>query len=127
MEQKNLLLAIAISLVILLGWQFFIVAPQEQQRQAALQRQQEQADALAPDPGTAPRPGQAEAPGPGDSLSLVGPDRAAIVERSQRVAIETPELPTLPYMSGRSSGSQPYSVTESKAVDRRLAGDSLER
>ena len=41
---------------------------------------------------------------------------------SSSVAMETPELPTLPYTSGRSSGSNPYRVTESKAVDRRLAG-----
>ena len=40
---------------------------------------------------------------------------------SSTVAIETPELPTLPYISGRSCGSSPYSVTESKAVDSRAA------
>ena len=41
---------------------------------------------------------------------------------SSSVAMETPELPILPQMSGRSSGSKPYSVTESKAVDSRFAG-----
>ena len=41
---------------------------------------------------------------------------------SSTVAIETPELPTLPKISGRSCGSSPYSVTESNAVDSRAAG-----
>ena len=36
--------------------------------------------------------------------------------------METPELPTFPYTSGRSSGSKPYNVTESNAVDKRVAG-----
>ena len=40
---------------------------------------------------------------------------------SSSVAIETPDVPTLPWMSGRRSGSRPYSVTESNAVDRRVA------
>lgn len=41
---------------------------------------------------------------------------------SPSVAIETPDVPTLPYTSGRSSGSRPYRVTESNAVDSRVAG-----
>src|SRR6201994_917496 len=46
---------------------------------------------------------------------------------SSRVAIDTPEVPTLPYTSGRSSGSRPYKVTESNAVDSRVAlGQQLE-
>ena len=40
---------------------------------------------------------------------------------SSMVAIDTPEVPILPRMSGRSSGSKPYRVTESKAVERRVA------
>ena len=36
---------------------------------------------------------------------------------SSQVAILTPELPTLPQISGRLAGSRPYNVTESKAVD----------
>src|SRR5246127_1379241 len=41
---------------------------------------------------------------------------------SSRVAIETPDVPTLPYTSGDSPGSRPYRVTESNAVDSRVAG-----
>src|SRR5258708_13481788 len=40
---------------------------------------------------------------------------------SSRVAIDTPDVPTLPYTSGLSPGSRPYRVTESKAVDSRVA------
>ena len=36
---------------------------------------------------------------------------------SSSVAIDTPELPVRPKMSGRISGSSPYSVVESNAVD----------
>src|SRR5699024_3877568 len=40
---------------------------------------------------------------------------------SSRVGTLTPELPTLPYTSGRVAGSSPYRVTESNAVDSRAA------
>ena len=36
--------------------------------------------------------------------------------------METPEVPTLPYTSGNGPGSRPYRVTESKAVESRVAG-----
>ena len=41
---------------------------------------------------------------------------------SSKVQIDTPELPILPYISGRMAGSSPYNVTLSKAVDKRFAG-----
>src|SRR3546814_10698164 len=40
---------------------------------------------------------------------------------SSSVAMLTPELPILQKMSGRGAGSSPYRVTESNAVDRRVA------
>src|SRR5690606_28950859 len=46
---------------------------------------------------------------------------------SSSVQTETPLSPILPHTSGRSSGSQPYSVTESNAVDSRLAGSPSDR
>ena len=45
---------------------------------------------------------------------------------SSRVQTDTPLLPILPYMSGLTAGSSPYSVTESKAVESRLAGKPSE-
>jgi hypothetical protein len=41
---------------------------------------------------------------------------------SSSVAIDTPELPCGRRCPGRSSGSSPYSVVESNAVDSRVAG-----
>ena len=41
---------------------------------------------------------------------------------SSRQQILTPAFPILPYMSGRSAGSFPYRVTESKAVESLFAG-----
>ena len=41
---------------------------------------------------------------------------------SSRQQMETPAFPILPYISGRISGSLPYKVTESNAVDNLLAG-----
>jgi hypothetical protein len=41
---------------------------------------------------------------------------------SSKVETETPELPIFPQISGRLSGSAPYNVTESNAVESRVAG-----
>ena len=54
-EHKNTILAIVLSLVVVVGWQYFVGYPQmEKQRQEALLKQQEQA---RPQPG-ASQPGQ---------------------------------------------------------------------
>ena len=42
---------------------------------------------------------------------------------SSKQQMETPALPIFPYISGLKSGSCPYRVTESNAVDKRLAGN----
>ena len=56
-DNRNLLLAITLSVVVLLGWQYFYGVPQaEKQKQIAQQNQQAQ---------TAPAPG---VPAPGDRL-----------------------------------------------------------
>jgi len=62
MDQKNLILAIAVSLAILLGWQFFIEGPRretqlaEQQRQEALAQQNAPAGQTATGPTGIPSP-----------------------------------------------------------------------
>ena len=57
-EHKNTILAIVLSLVVVVGWQFFVGNPQmEKQRQEALLKQQEQAH---PQPG-ASQPGRCAA------------------------------------------------------------------
>ena len=54
MDQKNLFLAIAVSLAILLGWQFFIEGPRREQLLAEQQRQEQLAQRAAPAGQAAP-------------------------------------------------------------------------
>ncbi len=90
MDQKNLILAIAMSLAILLGWQMLVEKPQQEARLAEEQRQAELAgrnpDSIGvpavPSPGTGPRTG-AGAP-------AVPRDRDEIIAETTRVNIETP-------------------------------------
>ena len=54
-DNKNLILAIALSMAVLLGWQYFFAAPEaEKQRQAAQQQQSTQVNPNAPNPPASP-------------------------------------------------------------------------
>ncbi|MFZ5693219.1 MAG: membrane protein insertase YidC [Pseudomonadota bacterium] len=104
-DQKNMFLAIGLSLLVILGWQYFIGGPQlERQREEARLRQQQQqaqqtAPGTVPQPGTAAQPGATPQPGattpavpgqpaiPGQTLT-----REAILAASPRVKIETPTI-----------------------------------
>ncbi len=88
-DQKNLVLAIAISLAILLGFQFFYEVPRQK---AELARQQEQAEKAATNPaatpdGTARIPGQPALP-PVSSVR----ERADVLAEGPRVRIEGKRL-----------------------------------
>lgn len=94
MEQRNLILAIVLSLAILLSFQFFFVAPQtEQQQQAEQQQTPEQAGSSAPlatDTLGAPTlPGMAIDPAQATPNRM---PRAEVLAQSARVHIETPTL-----------------------------------
>ncbi|CAA7611423.1 Membrane protein insertase YidC [Candidatus Terasakiella magnetica] len=87
-DQRNLFLAIAISVAIMVGWQYFQPAkpPAPVAQQAA---QQSGAPATAPTPGTP----QGAAPGiPTATAAAKGESRTAALEKSRRIAIETPSL-----------------------------------
>ena len=94
-DQKNMILAIVLSALVLLGWQYFYGMPQvEKQRQQTQQQGQQQTQPLAPGStapqaqGTAPSaPGQPAAPVLGQSVS-----REAALAASPRVQIDTPLL-----------------------------------
>ena len=113
-ENRNLILAIVLSLVVLVAWQYFYAGPkieQERERQAALETQQEQTVATpgAAAPGTTPgsdsaapsapsgaptpTPGQA-APTPGGTTTPAAPaeSRAAALSNSSRVPVDTPSI-----------------------------------
>jgi YidC/Oxa1 family membrane protein insertase len=102
-DQKNMILAIGLSVLVIIGWQYFIGGPQlEKQRQEAQikqkQAQQTQQPGALPQSGAAPQPGAAQQPGvapqvpgqpsvPGQVLT-----REAVVAASPRVQIDTPTV-----------------------------------
>src|SRR6476659_9245058 len=103
MNDKNTIIAIVLSAIVLIGWQYFIGGPQmERQKQEALLKQQQQAQQTpspgsggTPAPGTAPTSGAAAPPG---SLNVPGTatpagvqtqNREAVLAASPRIQIET--------------------------------------
>jgi YidC/Oxa1 family membrane protein insertase len=94
-DQKNIILAIALSLAILLGWQYFIVGPQvEEQRALEAARQAQQAEQQAVgDTGSVPRPSApGAAPGGISAPSSIVPAAQAREEalaQGIRIPIET--------------------------------------
>ena len=105
-DQKNMLLAIVLSAIVLIGWQYFVGMPQmEKQRQQQQAQQQAQKQAQppaatpAPDaPGTPVTPGtpvpgtpQTGAPTPTSPASQVF-TREAVLAAGPRIAVETPLL-----------------------------------
>ncbi|WP_229005669.1 membrane protein insertase YidC [Roseibium aggregatum] len=96
-ENRNTILAIVLSLIVLLGWQYFVAAPQLERQQAELQAQQEAAQKAAT--GTAnpdaPQPTGSQgantaAPAAGQQAAFANRDTA--LAASQRVTIDTPSL-----------------------------------
>jgi YidC/Oxa1 family membrane protein insertase len=100
-DQKNLILALVLSAIVLFGWQYLFPAPQKQ-RQEELQRQTQttqvqpvpqatpgQAPGAAPAvPGAAPQvPGQSGVAAPARQKS-----RDEVIESTERVVIDTPRI-----------------------------------
>jgi YidC/Oxa1 family membrane protein insertase len=104
-DNKNTILAIALSALVLIAWQFFFAMPQEKARQEKLQAQQQQQQLAqkqqtgqAPAPGGVPQapgaapaqPGSAQVPGQvPQSPAAVAANREAAIKASPRVAIAT--------------------------------------
>ena len=96
-DQKNTIIAIVLSAMVLIVWQYFVGMPQlEKQRQEAQQRQQPtQTPTPAPGTqvqpqaqGTGPQlPGQGGAPTAGQQLT-----REAVLAASPRLEIDTPQV-----------------------------------
>jgi YidC/Oxa1 family membrane protein insertase len=98
-DQKNTFLAIALSALVLIGWQYFFAGPQMQKQEAAKQEQvkaQQQAATPAQPgaaanttaPGATPQvPGGTPTTQPATTLS-----REAVVSQGARIAISTPRL-----------------------------------
>ena len=94
-DNKNTILAIVLSALVLIGWQYFFAVPQEKARQEQLQAQQQKQSVPAPGQpsqqpspaGTPQVPGQPSAPGHATPV-----DRAAALSDSPRVPIATGSL-----------------------------------
>ncbi len=84
MDQKNLFIAIGLSIAIVLGFHYFYDRPRVQQQ---AQQQEQQQPAQTPLPGTAPLAPGAQAPAAPQAR-----DRAAIVAEGKRVTIDSPRL-----------------------------------
>lgn len=96
-ENRNMILAIALSLAVLLGWQYFVAGPRLQKAQLAEQATQQQAADQQAKPadgavtgGTAAEGGAAPTVGLNTTAAFVSRDQA--LAKSPRVAIDTPEL-----------------------------------
>jgi YidC/Oxa1 family membrane protein insertase len=102
-EHKNTILAVVLSLLVIVGWQYFIGYPQmERQRQEAQLKQQPQPQ---PQPGAtqpatpapnAAQPATPEVPGTpkagAPSAQAQAASREAVIASTPRIAIETPRL-----------------------------------
>ena len=103
-DHKNTILAIVLSLIVVVGWQYFVGYPQmEKQRQEALLKQQEQAQQKTAQPASPQQP-QSSVPGqPGAPPQVPGTPtqtaaqpqtltREAVIAQSPRIPIQTPRL-----------------------------------
>ncbi|UMY16097.1 membrane protein insertase YidC [Methylobacterium organophilum] len=97
-DKTNMFVAIALSLAVLLGWNYFVAAPMtEKQRQAAIQNKAAAGQTAGPDgmPAPSPQEGGPAAPAPGTlpGLGAQGPvSRDEALARSARLRIDTPAL-----------------------------------
>jgi len=100
-DHKNTIIAIVLSLLVVVGWQYFVGYPQmEKQREQALIKQQEQAQtqpgATQPaQPGATPGPSSVGTPPPVPGTaapSVATASRNAVLAASPRIAIATPTL-----------------------------------
>ena len=100
-NNRNYILAIVLSILVLVGWQYFVGMPQmERQREAQRQQQTQQSQQGVPPaapgatPGAAPAPGTAAPAAPGASApaAVVAQTREQVLAATPRIAIETPRL-----------------------------------
>jgi YidC/Oxa1 family membrane protein insertase len=92
-QQKNLILAIVLSMAVVFGWQYFYAGPKMKEEQERLKRQQAQTQTAPAAPGTVPGttvPGQPAIPGAAPAALVVTREQA--LTASPRVAIETPSI-----------------------------------
>ncbi len=90
-DNRNYILAIVLSVLILVGWQYFYGMPQmERQRaaQLAAQKTEQAATSVTPQPGAAP----GTPANPATGAPAQGLTREAVLAASPRIAIDTPRI-----------------------------------
>jgi YidC/Oxa1 family membrane protein insertase len=89
-DNKNLILAIVLSTLIIVGWQFLYTGPQIQQQQQAQQPQQQQQQQQAPtQPLQPPAPGTSP---PGEAAADTPAPREQVIAKTPRILIDTPAV-----------------------------------
>jgi len=99
-DNKNTILAIVLSALVLIGWQYFVGMPQEKARQEQLQQQEQKQAAQPQQPGQpaqappqgAPNGQTPQVPGGPTTAPATSLSRAAALAASPRVAIKTDSL-----------------------------------
>jgi YidC/Oxa1 family membrane protein insertase len=89
-DHKNTILAFVLSLIVVVGWEYYFAKP-EVEKQAQTQQEQTQPNAAQP---ATPAPGvnAPAAPNAPSAAQPVTQTRAAVIAASPRVAIDTPRL-----------------------------------
>ena len=90
-NNRNIILAIVLSMVVLFGWQFFVAGPQLERAQQQAQLAAEQQAAADPGLATPATPGEAATPTVATGTQSFATREAAIAA-TQRVSIETEDL-----------------------------------
>ncbi len=93
-NNRNYFVAIALSVLILVAWQFFYVNPRMEKDRIAAEKAQQTQQAQPQQSGQQATPGQALPGGvlPGGAIPGAGENRDQAVAKSARVAIDTPAL-----------------------------------
>jgi YidC/Oxa1 family membrane protein insertase len=90
-DQKNTILAVVLSAIVLIGWEYFFAMPK--QRQEALQRQQTQTQQIQPAPQAAPPPTAPQTPAQQAATAAAEHrSREAAIASLDRIPIETPRI-----------------------------------
>jgi YidC/Oxa1 family membrane protein insertase len=96
-DQKNMLLAIGLSVLVIIGWQYFVGMPQLEKQRQQQQVQQQQAQQQQTAPSATPQPGAQQSGAapqvPGQATAVGGSlTREAALAASPRIAIDTPTI-----------------------------------
>ena len=96
MDNRNTILAVVLSIMVLIGWQMFFAKPQlDAQRQGQATQQALTTDdknAAAPVPGVAPQPGGAQPGAPSTGAAPAAQTRDQALAASPRIRIDSPRL-----------------------------------